>query len=496
MDQLICKNISKAFGQLQALSEVSFTASGGEIMALLGGNGSGKSTLAKIIAGVYRKDAGEIWFNDQKIEASSPIETKNAGIVITSQELSLLENFDVAHNVCMCNIPRKNLFVDRKKLEENALNVLSRCGMENYWNSSIKSLNANEKYMVEFAKAVAQEPKILILDEITSALYRKDVAIVYEILKELRQKGCIVILITHRLNEIFSMCDRVTVLRNGEYIANVATNEVTESQLLYYMTGHVVEKTEFINDEQDGNTTDEDYRLILDNHRIEGFDTPINLTIAKGEVVCIAGLQGQGQSQLVRELFGISKGIRYSIDGKIETINSPTDAVEKGVAFISGDREKEGTFPNRSIEENATIVSDIVLKKRIIVEDAIKRYKVRMDRMTQPIRSLSGGNQQKIVLARWTSTPIKVLLADDPTKGIDVNARMDVHHIIAELSEQGMSVVFSSSDEEELINLSRICRRSRVVVMYGGKIVKTLIGEDRTKENIFAYAIPQGDDAL
>lgn len=496
MDRLICKNISKAFGQLQALSNVSFEASGGEIMALLGGNGSGKSTIAKIIAGVYRKDAGEILFNDQRIEASSPIETKKAGIVITSQELSLLENFDVAYNVCMCNIPTKGLFVDKKSLEEKALSVLKRCGMEQYWHSRVSDLDANGKYMIEFAKAIAQDPKILILDEITSALYRKDVAAVFDILRELRDKGCIIILITHRMNEIFTICDRVTVLRNGEFISNKATSDVTEADLLFDMTGHRVERSVYAEDTDEDEGTEEKYRLKLEDHTIRGFNTPIQLQIRKGEVICIAGLQGQGQSQLVRELFAINGGIQYTLDDEKVSLSQPKDAVQKGIAFISGDREKEGTFPNRSIEENATVVSDIVLKNKQDVDEALSRYHVRMDKVSLPIRSLSGGNQQKVVLARWTSTPVKVLLADDPTKGIDVNARMDVHKVISEMAEQGMSVVFSSSDEEELINLSKLCKRSKIIVMYGGKIIHTLVGKERTKENIYAYAIPQGGSDL
>lgn len=496
MDRLECRNISKAFGQLQALSDVSFTAYGGEIMALLGGNGSGKSTIAKIIAGVYRKDSGEVLFNDQKVETSSPLETKKAGIVITSQELSLLDNFDVAYNVCMSNLPTRSMFVDRKELEKKAMDVLKRCDMAEYWHLPVSRLNANEKYMVEFAKAIAQDPKILILDEITSALYSKDVAVVYDILKELREKGCIIIMITHRMNEIYAMCDSVTVLRNGEFICTVKTSEASENDLLFAMTGHHVEKAVFSEQEENELETGEEYRLSLDNHVLNGFNTPIQLRLRQGEVVCVAGLQGQGQSQLVRELFAIPGEIQYSMDGKEVSVHDPKDAVQLGIAFISGDREKEGTFSNRSIEENTTIVSDIVLKKKIEVNSALSRYKVRMDKTSLPIRSLSGGNQQKVVLARWTSSPLKVLLADDPTKGIDVNARMDVHKIIAELAEQGMSVVFSSSDEAELINLSKMCHRSRVIVMYGGQIVKTLTGDERTKENIFAYAIPQGETTL
>lgn len=497
MNQLTCTGITKSFGSLRALSDVSFHATGGEIMALLGGNGSGKSTLAKIIAGVYRKDSGEIYVNDQKIEARSPAETKKAGIVITSQELSLLDNYDVAYNICMCNLPKRGAFVDKKCLEAQAREALARCGMGQYLNRFVSELDSNEKYMIEFAKAVAQHPRILILDEITSALYSKDVEAVKVILSELKRQGCIIILITHRMNEIFSMCDRVTVLRNGEFICNKRTDEVTEAELLYDMTGHDVSKAKFSGaDEKQDEETDAHYRIAVKDHVISGFSAPVSLNVKAGEVVCVAGLQGQGQSKLVREMFAISGPIRYQIDAQEVSLRNPKDAVRRGIAFISGDREKEGTFSNRSILENITAVSDIVLKQKIDVPEALKRYSVKMDKTGQLIRNLSGGNQQKVVLARWTATPISILLADDPTKGIDVNARMDVHATIAALAETGMSVVFSSSDEEELIDLSRRCRYSRVIVMYDGKIVKTLSGAERTKENIFRYAIPQGENAL
>ena len=223
MSSLECRNISKSFGQVHALTNVTIEAKSGEILALLGGNGSGKSTISKIVGGLYRKDEGQVFLDGTQIKVASPKEAKRAGIVVTSQELSLMDNFTVAENVCMSRIPRKGIFTDRRAETEKAGRILARLGLGGYEHRHIDSLLENEKYMVEFAKAIIMEPQVLILDEITSALYKKDVETVREILFEMKKQGCIIIVITHRMNEIFEMCDRVTVLRNGEYIDTFET---------------------------------------------------------------------------------------------------------------------------------------------------------------------------------------------------------------------------------------------------------------------------------
>ena len=492
MNRLECRNISKSFGQVRALADVSLEAKGGEILALLGGNGSGKSTISKIVGGIYRMDKGDVLLNDVPIHVTSPLDAKKSGIIVTSQELSLMNNFNVAENVCMSRTPRKGLWTDHKSVKKKAGEVLEKIGLAGYEDKSIDSLEENEKYLVEFAKAIIMEPAVLILDEITSALYKKDVEIMKEILWEMKKQGCIIIIITHRMIEIYEMCDRVTVLRNGEYIDTFETKTVKENDLLYAMTGHDVRKavrsaSENIEDE---NT---ETLLLLKEHRLAGFHKNMNFELKKGEVVGVAGLQGQGQSQLVRELFAISRPIDLWHKGEEVTLKNSSEAVKKGFAFVSGNREKDGSFTNRSIMENLSVVAELILNMKTVKKaEVLEKYKVKMGKGTDAIKTLSGGNQQKVVLGRWTVTEPEVLLLDDPTKGIDVNARMDVHHIIADLSRKGTGVVFVSSDEGELIDLAKRCPRYRIIVMYNGEIKGILSGEEVTKENIYLYAIPQG----
>lgn len=492
MSCLECRNISKAFGQVRALSDVTMEAKGGEVLALLGGNGSGKSTISKIIGGIYKKDSGQVLLNGREIHVFSPRAAKKERIIVTSQELSLMNNFNVAQNVCMCIIPTKNGWIDQKSVKDNAKKILERIGLKGYENRTIDSLQENEKYLVEFAKAIIMEPRVLILDEITSALYKRDVEVIRDVLMELKEKGCIIIVITHRMDEIYDMCDRVTVLRNGEYIDTFETKKVTENQLLYAMTGYDVSKA--VHKER---STDEDAKqevlLSLKDHVLEGFHEKVSFELHKGEVVGIAGLQGQGQSQLVRELFAIQRPVHLWLHEQEITIKNPSEAVKRGFAFVSGNREKDGSFTNRSILENLLAVSELILHRKSVEKDQVyKEYKVKMGKETDAIRTLSGGNQQKIVLGRWTVTKPQVLLLDDPTKGIDVNARMDVHRIISDLSEEGAGIVFVSSDEGELIDLAKRCPNYRIVVMYNGEVKGILSGEEVTKENVYLYAIPQG----
>lgn len=492
MNSLICENISKSFGQVHALTDVTIRANGGEILALLGGNGSGKSTISKIIGGLYRRDQGHIYLNGKEINVASPKVAKKEGIIVTSQELSLMDNFTVAENICMSRIPVKRVWIDKKAEREKAAQILKRIGLEGYGGKSIRELEENEKYLVEFAKAILLDPCVLILDEITSALYKKDVEILKEILMEMKEKGCIVIIITHRMNEIYEMCDRVAVLRNGEYIDTFETKNVTENELLFAMTGHDMRRASQA-DKSVKNGTQAETLLKLEDHVLYGFQKKMDFELKKGEVVGIAGLQGQGQSQLVRELFAMKRPITVTYKGEKLSIQRPSDAVKHGFAFVSGSREKDGSFANRSIAENLSVVAELVLKRKTgKTQEVYDKYKVKMGKETDAIRTLSGGNQQKIILGRWTMTDPELLLLDDPTKGIDVNARMDVHNMIAELAEKGTSVVFVSSDEEELINLARYCPNYRILVMYNGEVKGILQGEEVTKENIYVHAIPQG----
>lgn len=488
---LVCKDICKAFGSVVALNGANISIEKGEIRALLGGNGSGKSTLAKILAGSVKRDKGDIVIGGKEYNISSPDEAKCKKVVMTSQELSLFDNLTVEENLCICNIPVcKKIIADKKQMREKALTVLKRLKLEHVIEKRIDTLSSNEQYMIEFAKALLQEPEVLIVDEITSALYSADVEIVKTILHELRGKECIILFITHRMSEIFSICDSVTVMRNGETIADYKTGLVDANRLLSQMTGKDI-VTENIHIDQSETKAENNGKTLLNicEMPVKGFDSTVNLKVKEGEVIGIAGLEGHGQSMLVRQLFGIMGGVTLEIDGVKKTITHPRQAVREGIAFISGNRETEGVFGVRSIENNIGVVAHQVLKKKVDEERILHEYNVVYGSMKNTIRSLSGGNQQKVVIGRWLSCSPKILLADDPTKGIDVQARKDLHEIFCALAAAGSVVLMVSSDEEELIELAHMYQKSKVIVMYEGNIVQTLIGADINKDNIAAAAM-------
>ncbi|MDP4091823.1 MAG: sugar ABC transporter ATP-binding protein [Bacillota bacterium] len=492
--KLTCENISKTFGNITALKNASLSVAEGEIRALLGGNGSGKSTIAKIIGGAVSPDTGAVKIRDKVIKTKSPSNTKKHGIVITSQELGLFTNLSVEENLCICQLPvTRGLFVNKKEIKKRAFEILKSLKLEHLLDKEISELAPNQQYMVEFAKALVQQPDILIIDEITSALYREDVEVVREIIHALKAKGCTVIFISHRMSEIYSICDTVTVMKNGEIVGTYKINEKNENELLSLMTGR---------DIKDSDLESENNSLVYENTKtilnikdlvLPRFDSKINIEVKKGEIIGIAGLQGHGQSEFLKTVFGLQGGIRLEIDGTEKHITSPIKAVKSGLAFVSGDREKEGVFGERSVSENLTAVNNLVLKKTRVNEmKLLKDYGVVFGSTRQQITTLSGGNQQKVVIGRWTSSMPLVLLADDPTKGIDVQARRDIHKIFRDLADAGSAVMMVSSDDEELVELTKHTHLSRIIVMYEGNIVKTLMGKDITKENIIAYSMPKG----
>lgn len=491
MAQLECRNIHKSFGSIVALRDVSMAVEAGEARALFGGNGSGKSTLAKIIGGFVKASEGELFINGELASYSAPGAAKRAGVVITAQELSLLSNLSVAQNLTLCAIPTKMGTVDRRALRRMAAEALEQVHLSEVIDLPVDELSLNQKYMVEFAKALVQKPKILILDEITSALYREEVLIVKERIDELKRGGCTVIFVSHRMPEIYAVCDTVTVLRNGGVVGTYPVAEKSKNELLSLMTGRTITDVEQVETQPQ----DVERKTVLEvrDLKLLSKDTTVDLTVHEGEIIGVAGLQGNGQSELVRALFAADRPIDVTLCGTPCRLKNPSGAVRRGVAFISGERELEGTFPSRSIAENVGAITDLVLGRKAERErqrEMLEAYHVVMSSPRQQIQTLSGGNQQKVVMARWTMMSPKLILADDPTKGIDVNARRDVHSLLKELTKAGTAVIFVSSDDEELVELTRSVPFSRVIVMYDGGIVNTLVGSSITTEQIAASVIP------
>ena len=492
--ELCCKNLSKRFGPIVALNNVSMTVKEGEVRALLGGNGSGKSTLAKIIGGIYFPTEGTITFGAEDYTKTTPKLQKKRGVIITSQELSLFPNLSVAENLNITDMPTKGCFSDYSEMGKRAREILHKIKFDNLIDEKVANLAPNQKYMLEFAKALLQEPRIFVVDEITSALFRDDVEIVKEIFEELKSKGTIILFISHRMSEIFNLCDSVSVMRNGEMIGTFGINEKTETELLSMMVGKQI--SDFIEVETDGlQEHDEEVLLALKNFKLPGFDTSINLEVKKGEIVGIAGLQGHGQSNLIRAIAGLYGPVDIELAGSPVKIANSKASVHEGVAFISGDRTKEGAFLERSVEENTLAVANIVLdQKQKDIDGILEKVGVVYGSVAQKIQELSGGNQQKVILSRWLSAKPRLFLADDPTKGIDVQARRYIHKLLCGLAEQGTSVIMFSSDDEELVSFTRLAKRSRVLVMYEGTIAAELKGKDITVHNIIENSLQKRGD--
>ena len=500
MPDLEMRNVRKAFGAVVALKGADLSMKNGEIRSLLGGNGSGKSTLAKILGGSVCKDDGEIIFNGKKIEISSPFSAIEHGIAVTSQELSLFPNRTVIQNLSLLNIPKKFLFFeDRADARSRAFKALERVGLESVLESLVSELSDNQKYLVEFAKALLFEPKLLIVDEITSTLRRDEVALVANILKELAAQGCTILFISHRLNEIFDICSTVTILRNGEVISTYDLSEVDENILLSDMIGIEAKKrldSRMVGKKKDDAKNLGETLLSAKGISVPGYTGgPVDINLKKGEILGVSGLQGQGQSELLKTLYSIYGVVEFEIDGETKKIKNPRSAIEAGIGYLTGDRIKDGVFVGRSIGENLIAVNNIVLDRpELDCNKVLRKSNVKYKAANLPIETLSGGNQQKVVIARWTSVDRKVILADDPTKGIDVAARRDVHEIFCQMARDGASVIFVSSDDEELVMMEGMSKNYSVAVMYNGAFVKRLYGEDITINNIISASIPGGNE--
>jgi len=493
------KNISKQYGGVHALKNASLLLKGGDIRALLGGNGSGKSTLIKAASGLVKPDKGEILMNGEILAIHSPKAAKQLKIVATSQELSILPNLTVEENITLCDIPlRTGMFTNRKEMRMEAKKVLDKLGIGDDIDTPVRELPINKKYLIEFGKALYQDFDILMIDEITSALYRKDVEIIRELIKTYKEQGKIILFVSHRMSEIFSICDTVTVMRNGEIISTYELSQINSNLLLADMTGKNETGFDSQIKEETLRLTETDSHgkgllLSVRNLPIKSYDTKIDLDISKGEIIGVAGLQGHGQAEIVTSLFGLSDAVDIVLEGRHVRIHNPIHSVKQGFAYVSGDREGDGSFKSHDLSENVSVVQELVLKKKTKVLEILKKMNVMFDNVHQGITSLSGGNQQKVILGRWIHTNPSLLLANDPSKGIDVKARSEFREILWTLAKNGTSVIFVSSDEDELVALCANKQNARVIVLYEGMIATTLKGNQVTRDNIITASLGKGD---
>jgi ABC-type sugar transport system ATPase subunit len=485
------ENLSKTYGHVVALQNASFNVGKGEIRGLLGGNGSGKSTLVKITGGTVVPDSGKIFINDREIRINSPREAAEKGIVMTSQELSIVPNLSVWENILLSAMPvYGGIFINRKEAKRRCLAMLEELEIGYRVDADVHTLPKNEQYMLELGKALIQESNILMVDEITSALYAENVEVVRRKLQEYKNQGKTVLFISHRMEELYSICDSVTVMRNGEVVGTHALSEKNETELLTLMVGKEFSSIQKIKTE--GTLNSGTPLISVNNIPIRQYGKSLSLDVTRGEIIGVAGLQGHGQSDIVRTLHGLEGDVEITLEGRNLVLKNPQQAVKEGFAFISGDRELEGVFREHSIADNISVVKELVNNKKLKnVETVLNSIKVIYAGVHQNLTSLSGGNQQKVIVSRWTSTDPILILADDPTKGIDVQARNELHALFAEMTLRGASLIMVSSDDNELVSLCSHSDNSRIIILYEGEIVKTLRGGEITRKNILAAAIPQ-----
>ncbi len=487
------QGISKSFGTVKALQNINIEAYGGEVLALLGENGAGKSTLMKILSGVYTKDTGKIFIEGEEVFPHNIKEAEKLGVSIIHQELSVLPNLTVAENIFLGNekFSKFTRRINKSIINERSALFLEQIGCKVNPNTLVKDVNVGDRQMIEIAKALTKNSRIIIMDEPTTALTDVETKKLFEVIERLKEKGIAIIYISHRMEELFAICDRVTVLRDGQYVGDVKTSEIDQDGLIAMMVGRKLEDQFPYKKVKGGKTL-----LKVENLQYKNKVNNVTFDIKSGEILGIAGLMGSGRTELAKTIFGEYKkdsGNVFVEDVKVN-INSPKEGIKNGICYVSEDRKGEGLILDMTVGENMSLSNlaayENSLKKidrkkeKEDIKEYIKKLSVKTPSEGQLIKKLSGGNQQKAILAKWIMLSPKVLIIDEPTKGIDVGAKKEIYEVLNELKSDGKAIIMISSDMPEVLGIS-----DRILVMHEGKISGELSREEANQETIMAYAV-------
>ena len=490
---LQAEGISKQFPGVQALDNVSFDLYEGEVHVLIGENGAGKSTLMKIFAGVYQPDAGSLTLNGEKIQFHTPLAAQAAGISTIYQEFNLIPYMNVAQNIFLGRYPKKfGLFLDHKKIHKDAKDVLKSLALDIDTYAMCADLGTGQQQMVEVAKALSMESKILIMDEPTASLTDPEIECLFETIERLKKNGIGIIYISHRLEEIKKIGDRVTVLRDGRYIGSKPKSEIEITELVKMMVGRDVESL-YANSNAKQKFGEEALRVenLVSGKKIKN----ASIDVRCGEIVGLAGLVGAGRTELARAIFGVDKfdSGKVFIFGNEVKPTSPKQMVNNGLGLIPEDRKNQGLCLILPTSENIVVANLknlfgkllISLKKeKFVVEKYIKELRIATPSHNRVVKFLSGGTQQKVVLAKWLCTDSKIFIFDEPTRGIDVGAKVEIHTLMRELVKNGAAILMISSELPEILGMS-----DRIFVMCEGSIVSEMNCEEATQENVIAHAM-------
>lgn len=495
---LDARQISKEFPGVRALNNVNFSLRRGEIMALLGENGAGKSTLIKTLTGVYQRDHGDIHLEGEPIDPQSTLEAQQLGIGTVYQEVNLLPNMSVMDNLFLGNEPRRLGFVDRKRMAEEAKALVTRYGLDIDVTLPLNHFSVAIQQVIAIARAISLSAKILILDEPTASLDNNEVKMLYQIMRDLSKTGVSLVFITHFLDQVYEVCDRITVLRNGELVGTERTAALPRIELIKMMLGRELEDDALERSEKSTTASGEPV-VRFSNYGKKGTIEPFNLNVHKGEIVGLAGLLGSGRTETAQVIFGTESndsGDSY-INGNVVKIRSPRHASSLGIGFCPEDRKTDGIIASASVRENIILALQaqrgwfrpISHKEQVeAAEKYIAKLNIKTPTMEQPVGLLSGGNQQKVLLARWLLTNPEFLILDEPTRGIDVGAHAEIIRLIEELCDQGLALLVISSELEELVGYA-----DRVIVIRDRKQLTEISADSLSVPNIMK-AIASGGE--
>ena len=485
------RHIDKQFPGVKALSNVDFTLRKGEIHALMGENGAGKSTLIKILTGVYQLDGGEITVDGENVIIRSPQDAQNHGISTVYQEITLCPNLTVAENMFIGR--EGGAWVRHKAFEKRADEILTKLGIPARSTQQLGDCSLAVQQMVAIARAVDMKCKVLILDEPTSSLDDKEVKMLFDLMKDLKSQGVGIIFVTHFLEQVYEVSDRITVLRNGELVGEYPVQDLPQVQLVSKMIGKDLDELNALG--ESGEKKNENTEVLYEAEGLSSNEAkPFDFSIRKGEVNGFTGLLGSGRSECVRAIFGADKvnGGTVKIKGRQVRITRPIHAIKNGIGYLAEDRKRDGIIAELSVRENIILAMQVMngifkpisrSETEAFADEYIKVLNIKTASRETPVGSLSGGNQQKVILGRWMEMDPRVLIMDEPTRGIDVGAKYEIYCIIADLAKEGKSIIMISSEMSELIGMS-----DRIMVMCDGRVTGFVDGQNATQESIMAYA--------